>query len=56
MTSPLLEEKIIYKKKGAPRRDVIAPTGRALPFPKLLDKVSASKSKRLPEKIEEGIK
>ena len=46
----------MYKKNGAPRREVMAPTGRALPLPMLLDKVSASKSNTLPERMDEVIK
>ena len=46
---------MIYKKKGAPIIDVIAPTGKALPLPISLEIVSANSNNILPIKIEAGI-
>lgn len=50
-----LRENIIATKKGAPSSEVMAPTGRAEPFPMLLDIVSANKSKRLPVSADTGM-
>ena len=46
---------MIYKKKGAPIIEVIAPTGKALPLPISLEIVSANSNNILPIKIEAGI-
>ena len=46
---------MIATKKGAPSSEVMAPTGRAEPFPILLDIVSANKSKRLPISADTGM-
>ena len=51
--SPFLE-KMMARKKGAPSRDVIAPTGRAEPLPMLRERVSASRSSTLPLRAEAG--
>ena len=42
-------------KKGAPSREVIAPTGSAEPLPILRESVSASRSSRLPQSAETGM-
>ncbi len=47
-------KKIIATKNGAPRSDVIAPTGRAAPLPMLRESVSDSRSNRLPQSADTG--
>ena len=48
-------EKMMVRKKGAPSREVMAPTGRAEPLPRLRDRVSAKSSSRLPERTVTGM-
>ena len=48
-------EKMTATKKGAPSREVIAPTGSAEPLPILRESVSASRSSRLPQSAETGM-
>ena len=47
--------KMIARKKGAPSSEVIAPTGRAEPLPRLRESVSASRRRMLPLSAEAGI-
>ena len=48
-------EKMMATKKGAPSKEVIAPTGKAEPLPKLLDRVSANSSSKLPLRQDTGM-
>jgi hypothetical protein len=46
---------MIARKKGAPSSDVMAPTGRAEPLPRLREAVSASSRRMLPLRAEAGM-
>ena len=48
-------EKMMAIKKGAPKSDVIAPTGSAEPLPRLRESVSAASSSKLPQSAEAGM-
>ena len=52
---PPFRKKIMAMKKGAPSKEVTAPTGSAEPLPAVLARVSAISSSRLPERMVAGM-